>query len=191
MKKNFFRVAIAALMISLTACTDEPVIPTDVDIDGGATPVASPRVKSASDLIGTNWVYTLDLSDAISVEGMDIVEFEGDFTFDFGMSFDANYAHFTFPEDAIVLNAVEVDGEFTMEEIESIDYEYTYDYATKSGALVGQAEDEDGNIVDATLPFTYDEANDVITFVVPMAYADNEEAMFNVTLTFNRVEDAE
>ena len=57
MKKNIFALAAAVLMLGMTACQKEDVI-TDI-VDNGE-PTTSARVKTTSDLIGTDWTYTMN-----------------------------------------------------------------------------------------------------------------------------------
>ena len=61
------------------------------------------------------------------------------------------------------------------------------EYVTYTGYLDGVAEDVNGNDVPAHLQFTYDDATDAITFVIPMEFVENSTPV-NLTLTFLRNE---
>lgn len=180
MKKNIFFAAFAALALAFTACTDEPVI-----IDNcGTDPVVSTGIKSAEDLIGTNWEYTLTLDFEIDedlLDCLDSADIAEMLTMTFGLSFDSAYAHLTFPEDMIGINVIEDDESYTFEEIEEMAYSYTYDPSTLSGTLTG------GNLDDVVLPFTYDPANDIITVSMMVAYDDDDESATPFDLVFSRV----
>jgi len=177
--KKIFLIAMAALTLGMVACSkdESPVVNNAND-----PAVSTARVKSASDLIGTEWNYTLELGDGITF-GTDSVALPA---IVFGLNFDSTYAHFSFPTEVEAYNFVEINGEMTMTQITGVDYEYSYDFSTKTGALIGEAEDDNGNTVTSTLPFTYDETDDVITFVVPVSFDGVNET--NVSLIFERAE---
>lgn len=181
MKKKIFFAAFAAVALAFTACTDEPVI---IDNGGTTNPVASTCVKSAEDLIGTNWEYTLTLDFDIDEDLMDCLDsadIADMLTMTFGLSFDSAYAHLTFPEDMIGINVIEDDESYSFEEIEEMAYTYTYDPSTLSGTLTG------GNLDEIVLPFTYDETNDIITVSMMVASEDDEDTAVPLSLMFNRV----
>ena len=184
MKKNIFALAAAALFaFGMTACTDEPVNPIN---PGNGTDVTTPMVKTAADLIGTNWEYTLDLSAGMDLselaDCMDSADIADMLSLTFGLSFDTNYAHLTFPEDVIGLNVVELDDEtYTVEEISEMAYSYTYEASTTSGTLTG------GNLDDIVVPFTYSETNDEITIDLLFADENDEANAIPVQLVFSRV----
>lgn len=179
MKKNIFALAAAVLMLGMTACQKEEVI-TDI-VDNGEV-ASTVRVKSTSDLIGTNWTYTMNdivLMDengdtAITVPSL------GDL---YHLNFDADYAHFTFG-DMIEAWGLSADGT-EMQQITGVDYEYSYDGTTHTGNLIGTIEDENGNEVSSELEFTYNDTTDEITFVLPMAF-EGDTNVVNVPMVFHR-----
>lgn len=183
MKKNIFTVLAAAAMMTfgLTSCQDEvidPINPAQGD---------NVLVKTAADLIGTNWEYTLDLSEGFEIDDdladcLSSEDLADLFTMTFGLSFDANYAHLTFPEDVIGLNVIEIDDEnYSVEEITEMAYTYTYEASTTSGTLTG------GNLDDIVVPFTYSNANDEITIDLLFADENDEANAIPVQLVFTRV----
>ena len=186
MKKNIFALAAAALFaFGMTACTDEPVNPIN---PGNGTDVTTPMVKTAADLIGTEWEYTLDLSAgmdsadiAFLYECMDSADVAALLSMTFGLSFDSTYAHLTFPEDVTGLNVVENGEDYTVEEIQEMAYTYTYNGTTQTGTLSG------GNFGDLQIPFTYDTTNDQITINMMVAEEGNEANATTWVLVFSRV----
>ena len=66
----------------------------------------------------------------------------------------------------------------------SVSYAYAYDGTTHTGYLDGVADDEEA---PAQLQFTYDDATDAITFVLPMVFAEDGTPV-NLTLVFQRNE---
>lgn len=175
MKKSILIAAIAALTLSLASCDKEETNYTDNGINNTEL-----RVKSASDLIGTDWTYTLSLTDMIGEDLGDCLE-GIDLDLVFGLNFDTTYAHLTFPEDVIGLNFVENGDEYTLEEIQQMDYTYTYDPSTQTGTLSG------GNLDDIVLPFTYDATNDIITVSMMIADDENGDNAVPFNLIFSRV----
>ena len=179
MKKNILFAAVAAVALAFTACTEEPVI------DNGGNVNPTPRVKTTADLIGTNWEYTLDLSagmDPDLLDCMDSATIADMLTLTFGLNFDADYAHLTFPEDVIGLSVVEDGDNYTVEEIQGMDYVYTYDASTTSGTLTG------GNLDDIVVPFTYNNITDQITIDLMVADEGYETDAMPFLLVFSRVE---
>ena len=179
MKKNILIAAVAALTLSLTACQKDDV----TSVNNGGEINTGARVKSTSDLIGTNWTYTMDevvftdeMGDTLTIPSI------GDL---FYLNFDADYAHFTF-SDMVEAWGMSADG-MSMEQISGVDYEYNYDGTTHTGSLVGTAEDENGNEVTSQLEFTYDDATDEITFILPMAF-EGDTNVVNVPMVFHRAE---
>ncbi len=176
MKKNIIFAAMAAVALTFTACTDEPVVVN------GETPVASNAlVKTTADLIGTNWTYTMDevvftdeMGDTLTIPSI------GDL---FYLNFDANYAHFTF-SDMVEAWGMSADG-MNMEQISGVDYEYNYEGATHTGNLIGTYEEEDGTETTSHLVFTYNDATDEITFVLPMAF-EGDTTVVDVPVVFHR-----
>ena len=178
MKKNIIIAAAAILAIGLTACEPETITP-----ENNNTVSSNARVKSTSDLIGTNWTYTMDdivftdeMGDTLTIPSL------GDLYY---LNFDADYAHFTF-SDMVEAWGMSADG-MSMEQISGVDYEYSYDGATHTGNLIGTYEEEDGNEVTSQLEFTYNDATDEITFILPMAF-EGDTNVVNVPMVFHRTE---
>lgn len=180
MKKTLFIAALAALTLSFTACQKD-----DVTNGGNTDPVNNgARVKSTSDLHNTNWTYTVTTSELLSnLLGTDIpcMDSTAEETYVFGLNFDGQYAHFSFPENVMAFGG----GEGELNQITGVSYEYTYDGATHTGYLTVAAEDMDGDETIAPLQFTYDDATDVITFNLNMFYADDNTPL-TLTLNFHR-----
>ena len=173
MKKNIFAIAAAAILaIGMTACEPETIVPGE----NNAPQTSNTRVKSTADLIGTNWTYTMDefvftdeMGDTLTIPSI------GDL---FYLNFDADYAHFTFSD---MVEAWGLDANDMMQQITGIDFEYSYDGTTHTGTLNG--EDEEGN--PANLTFTYSDANDDITFILPMAF-DGDTTVVDMPVVFHR-----
>lgn len=181
MKKAFFALAAAALMLGMTSCQKDEIIVSDPTVN----PLANPLVKSASDLIGTEWEYTYDFSASIDsaelaalYDCMDSADVEAMFSMTFGLTFDTNYAHLTFPEDVEGWSVVDDGTDFTVEQVTGMDYTYTYTLATLSGTLTG------GNLDTLVIPFTYDAANDDI--IVTLTIDEGDGTTSTMTLVFNR-----
>ena len=174
MKKSILMIAAAAMFaFGMTSCTDEPVI---INGEGTGTEGITPRVKTTADLIGTNWTYTMDSQVAVDAFGDTItIPSLGDL---FYLNFDSLYAHFTFSD---MVEAWGLDANDMMQQITGIDFEYSYDGTTHTGTLNG--EDEEGN--PANLTFTYSDANDEITFIIPMAF-DGDTTSMDVPVVFHR-----
>ena len=173
MKKNIFAIAAAAILaIGMTACEPETIVPGE----NNAPQTSNTRVKSTADLIGTNWTYTMDSLVAVDPYGDTItIPSLGDL---FYLNFDADYAHFTFSD---MVEAWGLDANDMMQQITGIDFEYSYDGTTHTGTLNG--EDEEGN--PANLTFTYSDANDDITFILPMAF-DGDTTVVDMPVVFHR-----
>lgn len=185
MKKNIILIAAAFLALGMTACTDEPIINPG---EGTELPSEMPLVKSASDLIGTEWNYTMEDIAFVDPAG-DTMAMLPLSDLVFGLSFDASHAHFTFPEAVTVINAgVDADGMPTMEELEELAYAYTYDPISETGALTATAYAEDGTPTDVQIPFSYDTATDaiVIDFNTVLEMTGMDGNVMNVTLVFHR-----
>ena len=182
MKKNILIAAVAALTLAFAACQKEDIVTPGNIVNPGTETPTTPMVKSTEDLHGTEWNYTVTYTELInSLLGTDIpcTEEIEDETFVFGLNFDGEFAHFSFPE-----NIVAVAGEEgMMEQISSVSYTYSYDGTTHTGYLDGVADDENDN--PGQLQFTYDDATDVITFVLNMFYAEDETPV-TITLNFAR-----
>lgn len=174
MKKSILLIAAAAMFaFGMTSCTDEPVI---INGEGTGTEGITPRVKTTADLIGTNWTYTMDSMVTVDPYGDTItIPSLGDL---FYLNFDSLYAHFTFSDMVEVWG---LDANDMMQQITGIDFEYSYDGTTHTGTLNG--EDEEGN--PANLTFTYSDANDDITFIIPMAFEGDTTSM-DVPVVFHR-----
>jgi len=181
MKKNIFALAAAVLMLGMTACQKDEVI-----TDNGET-VSTARVKTTSDLIGTDWTYTMEDIVVMDDNGDTAITIPslGDLYY---LNFDANFAHFTFG-DMVEAWGLSTDGT-AMEQITGVDYEYSYDGTTHTGNLIGTVEDENGNEVTSQLEFTYNDNTDEITFVLPMAF-EGDTNVVNVPMVFHRNATAE
>ena len=181
MKKNILIAAVAALTLSLTACQKDDVNPIN---NGNEN--TSALVKTTADLHNTNWTYsvtTTELVNALMGTNVPCMDSTAEETYTFGLNFDGQYAHFSFPENVMAFGGDE--GE--LNQIAGVSYEYEYDGTTHTGYLTVAAEDEDGNDVPAQLEFTYDDATDVITFNLDMFYAEDGTPV-TLTLNFERVE---
>ena len=181
MKKNILIAAVAALTLSLTACQKDDVNPVD---NGGVNTNA--LVKSTADLHNTDWTYsvtTTELVNALMGTNVPCMDSTAEETYTFGLNFDGQYAHFTFPENVMAFGGDE--GE--LNQITGVSYEYEYDGTTHTGYLTVAAEEMDGDEGIAPLQFTYDDATDVITFNLPMYYAEDSTAV-TLTLNFSRNE---
>ena len=179
MKKNILIAAVAALTLSLTACQKDDVNPIN---NGGENTNA--LVKTTADLHNTNWTYsvtTTELVNALMGTNVPCMDSTAEETYTFGLNFDGQYAHFSFPENVMAFGGDE--GE--LNQIAGVSYEYEYDGTTHTGYLTVAAEDEDGNDVPAQLEFTYDDATDVITFNLDMFYAESGTPL-TLTLNFSR-----
>ena len=179
MKKNILIAAVAALTLSLTACQKDDVTPVN---NGGEN--TSARVKSTADLHNTDWTYsvtTTELVNALMGTNVPCMDSTAEETYTFGLNFDGTYAHFSFPENVMAFGGDE--GE--LNQIAGVSYEYEYDGTTHTGYLTVAAEDMDGDETIAPLQFTYDDATDVITFNLPLFYADDNTPL-TLTLNFHR-----
>ena len=181
MKKNIFIVAVATLALAFTACQKEDINPVNPvnPVNGGD--VTTPMVKSTADLHNTDWTCTVSLFDILgSATGyiMDDLDSIDGAAFESYLNFDGTYAHFTFSDNVEIWG---LDANDMMQQITGIDYEYSYDGTTHTGVLLG--EDEDGN--PANLTFTYDDATDDITFVIPMAF-DGDTTEYAIPMVFHR-----
>lgn len=179
MKKNILIAAVAALTLSLTACQKDDVTPVN---NGGENTNA--LVKSTSDLHNTDWTYsvtTTELVNALMGTNVPCMDSTAEETYTFGLNFDGTYAHFSFPENVMAFGGDE--GE--LDQISGVSYEYEYDGTTHTGHLTVTAEEMDGDEGIAPLQFTYDDATDVITFNLPLFYADDNTPL-TLTLNFHR-----
>ena len=178
MKKSILMIAAAAMFaFGMTSCTDEPIIinSEDTEITNG------PLVKTTSDLNNTHWTCSVSLADLlVGLTGFDMGCMDSiDATaFESYLKFDGTYAHFTFSDNVEMWG---MGADDMMQQITGMDFAYIYDGATHTGMLNG--EDEEGN--DTGLTFTYDDATDDITFMIPMSF-DGDTVGFNVEMVFHR-----
>lgn len=181
MKKNIFIVAIATLALAMTACQKEDIVTPGNNVTPGTETPTTPMVKTTADLHNTNWTYSVTYFEFLNNLGIDTTCMSGieDETMDFDLNFDGTYAHFTFPTNIMAFGG----NEGMLEQIYGVNYEYSYDGATHTGYLDGVADDENDN--PGQLQFTYDDATDVITFVLNMFYAEDETPV-TITLNFAR-----
>lgn len=180
MKKQFFLIA-AALLLGMTACQKEEQI---VPINGNDIE-ENVMVKSAADLIGTNWTYVMNDTISLGDFGCDSVDGIV-LNFEFGLSFDSSYAHLTFPENVVVFNLIADGDEYGLQEVASMDFAYTYDPTTQTGALTANAFDEDGEPSTCQIPFTYNTTSDAITIVLHIADEGDEDNTYAFPLVFTR-----
>ena len=184
MKKNIFAIAVAAFALCMASCQkDEPINIIPTGNGGNTTPTennARVSVKSTSDLHNTDWTYTVTYFEFLDNLGIDTTCMQGfdDDTMSFGLNFDGTYAHFSFPDNVMAFAG----DEGMLEQIYGVSYSYTYNGATPTGYLDGVTDDEN----DSTqLEFTYNDTTDVITFNLPMFYAEDSTAV-TITLNFER-----
>ncbi len=180
MKKQFFLIA-AALLLGMTACQKEEQI---VPINGNDIE-ENVMVKSAADLIGTNWTYVMNDTISLGDFGCDSVDGIV-LNFEFGLSFDSSYAHLTFPENVVAFNLMADGDEYGLQEVASMDFAYTYDPTTQTGALTANAFDEDGEPSTCQIPFTYNTTSDAITIVLHIADEGDEDNTYAFPLVFTR-----
>ncbi len=179
MKKNIIIVAIATLALAMTACQKEENIVNPGNNSNNE--VTNTRVKSTSDLHNTNWNCSVSVADFLTATGFNIgcVDSIDDAIFESYLNFDGTYAHFTFSQNVEIWG---LDNNDQMQQMQGIDYEYSYDGASHTGYLVGQ--DDNGNV--ANLTFTYDDNTDAITFVLPLYLAEDTANVINFPLVYNR-----
>ena len=167
--KRLVLIIAAALLLGMTACQKENIQP----INNNGRNV---MVKSTSDLIGTSWTYTHSdtiIFDIDSIQGI-IINYE------FSLYFDSTYAHLSFPNDISIRDMMENESRFSLEEIESMNFAYSYDPATLSGHLSANTYNEEGIPISFQLPFTYDSASDAI--VIPLTIATDGDTTDTITL---------
>lgn len=188
MKKNIFAIVVAAMALFMTSCDKTPITPVNGENDG-----AKPRVAVTADLIGTDWTASLTLNDLLTGMGVDLSGIVCSDSNDLDaeamgiqINFDNQYAHITFSDNVVVLNAMEMNGEYTMEEIEQMDLAYVYDASTHTGTLTAVGTDEDGNPINYQIVFTYDDNADTITIDMQFANAEDEGSTISFPLVFHR-----
>jgi len=165
MKKNILFAAFAAFALCLASCQKEEITNDTTDPNDGKVNTFA-RVKGTSDQRNTDWTSNISLADLLKKMGYDMqgIDSIGGMAFSAFLNFDTAYAHFTFSQNVEVWG---LDADDITNQIQGIDYEYSYDGNTHTGYLVG--EDEEGN--PAKLTFTYDDYADDITFVLHLNIA--------------------
>ena len=188
MKKNIFAIVVAAMALFMTSCDKTPITPVNGGNDG-----AKPRVAVTADLIGTDWTASLTLNDLLTGMGVDLSGIVCSDSNDLNaeamsiqMNFDNQYAHITFSDNVVVLNAMEMNGEYTMEEIEQMDLAYVYDGTTHTGTLTAVGTDENGDPIDYQINFTYSDNDDTIT--INFQFTDENDAVITFPMVFQRNE---
>ena len=186
MKKNIFAILVAAMALFMTSCDKTPITPVNGENDG-----AKPRVAVTADLIGTDWTASLTLNDLLTGMGVDLSGIVCSDSNDLNaeamsiqMNFDNQYAHITFSDNVVVLNALEVNGEYTMEEISQMDLAYVYDGATHTGTLTAVGTDENGDPINYQINFTYSDNDDTIT--INFQFTDENDAVITFPMVFQR-----
>lgn len=182
MKKQILLIA-AALLLGMTACQKENINVIDNN------QAESTMVKSTADLIGTEWTFTMNLLDSVEFDfgGCGLDSIPGlNLEIQLGLNFDSTYAHITFPEDAIVLSLGQIDGEYTMEEIESMNFAYVYDPTTLTGSLTANTFNDNGDPATYQIPFTYDPATDAIIIEMNIEYYFDEDDVTTIQIVFHR-----
>ena len=180
MKKNIFIVAIATVALAFTACQKEEIATLGNNVTPG-TETNTVLVKTTSDLHNTDWTAAISLADILgSATGYDMgcIDSIDDAAFESYLNFDGTYAHFTFSSNVEIWG---LDANDMMQQITGVDYEYAYNGATHTGSLNGV--DYEGN--PTSLIFTYDDATDAITFVMPL-YVDGDTNALNFPMVYTR-----
>ena len=104
----------------------------------------------------------------------------------FHIEFDSNYAHLTFSENMDVTNVTEIAGEYSIEQIEQMNFAYVYDPATHTGTLTAAGVDENNTPINYQIAFTYSETDDTITINLLFANAEDEDTTISFPLVFHR-----
>ena len=185
MKKSILLIA-AAMLLSMTACQKEDISP--INNTTNTFQDDNVLVKSTADLIGTDWTFTLNLLDSMFVSdscGWDSI-MGSSFQLNFGLNFDSTYAHLSFPDEVVVMSMVETDGQYSMEEIESMNFAYAYDPTTQTGSLTANTFDDNGNPDTMQIPFNYDTTTDAILIDLHIAYGFDESDTVTYQLVFHR-----
>ena len=188
MKKNIFAIVVAAMALFMTSCDKTPITPVNGENEG-----AKPRVAVTADLIGTDWTASLTLNDLLTGMGVDLSGIVCSDSNDLNaeamginINFDDQYAHITFSDNVVVLNAMEMNGEYTMEEIEQMDLAYVYDASTHTGTLTAVGTDENGDPINYQINFTYSDNDDTIT--INFQFTDENDAVITFPMVFQRNE---
>ena len=186
MKKNIFVIAIAAFALCLASCQHE-----DITLENGGNAGVQPKVTATSDLIGTDWTASFTLNDLLTSMGVDLSGIVCSDSNDLDaeamgiqINFDNQYAHITFSDNVVILNAMEMNGEYTMEEIEQMDLAYVYDASTHTGTLTAVGTDENGDPINYQINFTYSDNDDTIT--INFQFTDENDAVINFPMVFQR-----
>lgn len=186
MKKNIFVIAIAAFALCLASCQHE-----DITLENGGNASVQPKVTATSDLIGTDWTASLTLNDLLISMGVDLSGIVCSDSNDLDaeamgiqINFDNQYAHITFSDNVVVLNAMEMNGEYTMEEIEQMDLAYVYDASTHTGTLTAVGTDENGDPISYQINFTYSDSDDTIT--INFQFTDENDTVITFPMVFQR-----
>ena len=186
MKKNIFAIVVAAMALFMTSCDKTPITPVNGENDG-----AKPRVAVTADLIGTDWTASLTLNDLLTGMGVDLSGIVCSDSNDLNaevmgiqINFDNQYAHITFSDNVVVLNAMEMNGEYTMEEISQMDLAYVYDGATHTGTLTAVGTDENGDPINYQINFTYSDSDDTIT--INFQFTDENDTVITFPMVFQR-----
>ena len=170
--KKIFLMDVAALALTFTAREKTDV--ADI-VNGDNEIIPNVRVKTTADLIGTEWNYSIAEQTILDDNGDTIVTIPAIPIMD--LTFDNDYAYFTFDENVEAYNFNEVTNE--LEQITGINFEYSYNGITHIGTLNGI--DVAGNV--ATQQFTYDDATDVITFALEIEEMDGTTGTLNIVFT--------
>lgn len=184
MKRNILVIALAAFVLCLTSCQHDPIT-TDTELQ------MTPKVTTTADLIGTDWTANITFEDMFSTmtgTSLEDIQLPEDLetTMSFHINFDAEYAHITFSDNIEMWQMMEVEGEYTMTQIEQMDLAYVYDGNTQTGTLTAVGVDENGEAYNYELPFTYDVVNDDININFNFVAGEEEETTFTFPLVFHR-----
>lgn len=184
MKKNIFVIALAAIALCFASCEKTPIENNEE--------FHAPRVATTADLTGTSWTSNLPIADLIySMTGMNMedydIQFEEGSDLIFNLDFDNEYAHITFSDNIEMWQMVEIEGEYTMEQIEQMDLAYVYDGSTQTGTLTAVGVDEEGQPYNYQLPFSYDVVNDMIIINFEFAYDEENTTTFQMKFQRNEI----
>jgi hypothetical protein len=184
MKKNILVLAFFAIALCLNSCQRE-----EISLDNDGTPQNTPRVTTTSDLTGTNWTATISLDDFVyAMSGMHLsdygCELGADSVMVYHLSFGTEFAHITFSDNISVYHMADVAGEYTLEEIQQMNFSYFYDGSTHTGTLTAVGIDADGDPINYQLSFTYNDTTDEITVILPLA--DENDNAINFPAVFQR-----
>mgnify|MGYP003369066699 CR=1 len=184
MKKNIFIMALFAIALCLNSCQREEVTPGN-----NGSSQNTPRVTTTSDLSGTNWTATISLDDLVyAMTGTHIgdygCELGADSAMVYHLNFGTDFAHITFSDNISVYHMADVAGEYTLEEIQQMNFAYYYDGSTHTGTLTAVGIDENGDPINYQISFTYNDTTDEITIILPIA--DENDNAVNFPAVFHR-----